>query len=90
MFLESGSLYLSAKTTPKGNEMSFSLTTPEEINTYAFLTLRKAVEFRIKTGGSMLRGREAEMARNYGWSTRKRFSPALLDDLNAALSSLDN
>lgn len=50
--------------------------------TYAFLMLRRAVIFRIRTGGSLLRGQEARMARNYGWSDRKVFSPKLLDDLN--------
>lgn len=54
----------------------------EAVNLYAFTMLRRAVIFRIKTGGSLLRGQEARMAQNYGWSTRARFTKALLDDLN--------
>lgn len=54
----------------------------EAVNAYAFIMLRNAVQFRIKTGHSMLRGQEARMAQNYGWSTRARFTKALLDDLN--------
>jgi hypothetical protein len=55
----------------------------EAVNAYAFVMLQNAVVFRIRHGGSMLRGKEALMARNYGWSDRKAFSPKLLDDLNA-------
>ena len=59
------------------------LDTPEAINTFAFLSLRSGVIFRIKHGQSLWSGQEARMARNYGWSERGRFSAALLDDLNA-------
>ena len=59
-----------------------SFTGREAVNLYAFTMLRRAVIFRIKTGGSLLRGQEARMAQNYGWSTRARFTKALLDDLN--------
>jgi hypothetical protein len=59
-----------------------SFTGREAVNLYAFTMLRNAVIFRIKHGRSMLRGQEARMAQNYGWSTRSRFTKALLDDLN--------
>jgi hypothetical protein len=61
----------------------FSATGREAVNAYAFVMLRRAVMFRMKTGMSMLRNQEAVMAQNYGWSTQKRFNgPKLLADLN--------
>lgn len=67
-------------TTPGGG---FAAEGREAVNAYAFIMLRNAVQFRIKTGHSMLRNKEAVMARNYGWSARKTFNgPKLLDDLN--------
>lgn len=61
---------------------TIQFTGPEQVSRYAFVMLRSAVIFRIKHGQSLLRGQEARMARNHGWSTRARFSPALLDDLH--------
>lgn len=54
----------------------------EAVNAYAFLVLRRSVILRTKTGMSLCRNQEAPMARNYGWSNRSKWSPALLDDLN--------
>lgn len=64
------------------NDKDIVLDTPSQIDTYAFLMLRRAVIFRIRTGGSLLRNKEALMARNYGWSARKTFSVRLLEELN--------
>jgi len=66
------------------HEGGTSFTTPEAINTFAFLSLRSAVIMRMKHGMSMYRGQEARMAYNYGWSKSTRFNGAkLLAELNA-------
>jgi hypothetical protein len=55
---------------------------------YAFIMLCNAVKFRKKTGQSMIRGQEARMAQNYGWSASKRFCPSLIEDLNSLREGL--
>lgn len=55
---------------------------------FAFIMLCNAAKFRKKTGQSVLRGQEARMARNYGWSASKRFGPSLIEDLNALREGL--
>jgi hypothetical protein len=61
-----------------------SFTGREAVNAYAFIMLRNAVRFRIKTGMSMLRNQEQRMATNYGWSTGTRFNgPRLMEELDA-------
>lgn len=57
--------------------------------TYAFVMLCSAVKFRKKTGQSMLKGKEALMARNHGWSNAARFGDKLVEDLNNIRATLE-
>ena len=53
--------------------------TGEDVKIYAFLMLRSACRFRVKTGMSTLRMQEIKMAHNYGWSTKRTVMGVLAD-----------
>lgn len=53
--------------------------TGDDVKVYAFLMLRRACMFRIKTGISMLRMQEIRMAYNYGWSDKRTVKGVLAD-----------
>lgn len=65
---------MAIQNTPEG-----TMITGDDIGTYAFVMLHNAVRFRVKTGGSLLRGQEARMAKNYGWSNAKQMKHILRD-----------
>lgn len=65
--------------------MTNSITTfegPAEVELYAFLAIRKALQFRVKTGSSLMRGQEIRAARNHGWTEAKTAKKAL-EDMNS-------
>lgn len=65
------------------------LDTPEEINTYRFLMVRRAIAFRIKTGGSLLRGQELKVAQREGWTDHRTLKGAL-EDMNLIATQILN
>lgn len=61
-------------------ETEYSTTfTGDDVYTYAFIMLRSACRFRVKTGGSVLRMKEIAMAHNYGWSNARTVKGVLAD-----------
>jgi len=60
------------------NEHSTTFT-GDDVKTYAFIMLRNACRFRVKTGMSMLRMKEIAMAHNYGWSNARTVKGVLAD-----------
>lgn len=59
--------------------MTISFNGREEVELYAFLAIRKALQFRIKHGISLMRGQEIAAARNHGWTTARTAKKALAD-----------
>lgn len=71
------------------NNRPIILDTPEEINAYRFIMVRRAIAFRIKTGGSLLRNQELKVAQREGWTDHRTLKGAL-EDMNLIAAQMLN